>query len=157
MPAPLSFTSASPRFALPLLFPGQAQKEFFVNQAHALTDMLLHPLIEEVAATPPAAPGATPELGQTWLVGAGATGVWAGQVDALASWQAGVWLFVPPSEGMRVFDRSAGQFVLFRAGGWLRAETPSEPAGGTTTDSEARETLARLIEILRIAGILPAA
>lgn len=38
MTEPVVFTSASPRFAIPLLFAGQAQKEVFVNEAHLRTE-----------------------------------------------------------------------------------------------------------------------
>ena len=152
MTDPISFPSATPRFAIPLLFAGQSQKEFYVNEAHALTDALLHAACEGEATDPPAAPAD----GEAWLVGTAATGAWAGEDGKLASYQSGNWLFAAPNDGMRLFDRSTGQLLLFRAG-WQRPTTPSGPTGGTTIDAEARTVLADLISALMQAGVLASA
>jgi len=151
MTDPISFTSTTPRYGLPLLFAGQSQKEFYVNEAHALTDALLHPACEGEASDPPA----TPSDGETWLVAAGATGDWAGADGKIASRQSGNWLFSTPGDGMRLLDRSTGQMLLYR-GGWLRPSAPAAPTGGTTVDAEARATLADLITALASAGVFPA-
>jgi hypothetical protein len=150
MTDPISFLSASPRFGLPLLFAGQAQKEFFVNEALALADTLLHPAIEGEADSPPA----EPEEGDCWLVGGEPTGAWAGEAGRLAAFQAGTWLFAAPRDGMRLLDRSTGQDIRYR-GGWHRAEAPPAPDGGSTVDSEARAAIAGLVAALVASGILP--
>jgi hypothetical protein len=149
MTDPITFTSASPRFALPLLFSGQAQKEAFVNEAHALVDALLHPAIEGTQDVPPA----DPEDGECWLVGNAPTGAWTDHSGALASFQAGSWAFAAPRDGLRLLDNSSGQLLLYR-GGWQRPATPAEPSGGTTVDSEARTAIVALIEVLIESGIL---
>lgn len=148
MSDPVTFTSATPRHALPLLFAGQAQKELTVNEAHALADALLHPAIEGEASDPPAAP----EEGECWLVATSASGDWAGEDGKLACREAGNWLFVTPRDGMRVLDRSSGQEIRY-LGGWQRAEPPEEPTGGTIADAKARTAIAGLIEALRVAGV----
>ena len=148
MTNPVSFTSTTPRYFLPLLFSGQAQKEFYVNEAHALTDALLHAACDGEAVDPPPSPAE----GEAWLVGAGATGAWAAQDGKLASFQAGNWLFAVPNDGMRLFDRSTGQILLYRSG-WQRPASPAEPSGGTTIDAEARAAIAGLITALTQAGI----
>lgn len=150
MTDPILFDSASARFSLPLLFAGQSQKEVFVNEAHALTDALLHCAIEGEAGTPPA----TPANGECWLVSDAATGAWAGSDGMLACRQSGNWLFVAPRDGMRVLDRSTGQERRF-FGGWLVASMPLEPVGGSIVDAEARDAILELVAALRVAGVFP--
>lgn len=150
MSDPFLFDIASPRFGLPLLFPGQAQKETFVNEAHALADALLHPAIEGEAAAPPP----TPADGRSWLVSASATGDWAGHDGKLACRQAGNWLFVSPRDGMRLLDRSTGQERRF-FGTWKIADEAVEPTGGSIVDAEARVAILQLIVALKVAGIYP--
>ena len=149
MPDPVSFTSASPRYLLPMLFSGQAQKEFIVNEAHARIDALLHPSIEGVANDPPA----TPVDGECWLIDDTPTAEWADNAGVLTCYEAGNWLFVEPRDGLRLLDRSTGQILLFN-GGWAAATAPQAPIGGTTVDGEARTAIGEIIAALEDAGIL---
>jgi len=151
MPDPIAFDSTCPRFALPLLFAGQAQKEAFVNEAHALTDALLHCAIEGEAAAPPT----TPVEGTNWLVSASPTGAWTGQAGKIACRQAGNWLFAAPRDGMTLLNRSNGQQRRFFAS-WLAPAVPAAPTGGSTVDTEARAAFNALVAALRTAGVFPA-
>ncbi|MBV1918961.1 MAG: DUF2793 domain-containing protein [Sphingomonadaceae bacterium] len=150
MPDPFIFDTTSPRFALPMLFSGQAQKELWVNEAHALTDALLHCLVEGEQTDPPT----TPVEGENWIAATGATGDWAGHDGEIACRQGGNWLFVAPQDGLRVLDRSTGQERLF-LGGWNIPGAPADPSGGSTIDIEARAVLSNLIAALRVSGVFP--
>jgi len=152
MADPIAFTGTSPRFGLPLLFAGQSQKEFYVNQAHLLADALLHPTANGVANQPPA----NPNDGQSWIVGSAPSGAWSNRADHLATWSGGTWLFVAPRQGMRVFDSAAAQDVRYN-NGWVRAAPATAPSGGTTVDADARAAIAQLIAALTQTGILPQA
>lgn len=148
MSDPIVFETATPRLELPLLFAGQAQKEFFINEAMARTDLLLHAAIEGELADPPVGPLA----GQVWLVAALPTGLFAGRAGSLAGWTGDGWRFVRPRDGLRVFDRGNAAFRLYH-GQWRRQIVPGAPAGGVTIDIEARAAIALLLERLTDAGI----
>ena len=150
MTDPIAFVSATPRFGLPMLFAAQAQKETYVNEAHVLTDALLHPLVEGIATDEPASPAS----GECWLVGASATGAFAGQDDAIACYHEGQWLFAAPGEGMTVFDRSLAAARYYR-GGWTANAAISDPTGGLVVDQEARQAVQAIVDALVAAGILP--
>jgi len=158
------------RFALPHLSPGQAQKEWFHNEALQRIDMLLCPAVEGAAlATPPVSPPA----GACYLVATGATGAWAGQDDALAAFSDGGWRFVAPVEGAQVVDRASGQMVVRRNGSWeagiaraqevrvdgltvLRERQPAvaDPTGGSVSDAECRTAIAAILARLRTHGLI---
>ena len=163
-------TETSARFALPLLVPGQAQKEMFHNEALAAIDSLLHASVEAgPAATPPGAPGE----GQSWIVGEPAEGAWAGHGGALATWTGGGWRFAAPVAGMLVWNKAAGLWMRRTEAGWNAgawpasalliggqqvvgprlAEVPS-PSGGTVIDAEARAAIGGLIATLRSHGLI---
>lgn len=150
MTDPLSFASATSRFALPLLHSGQAQKEVFVNEALALTDTLLHCTVEGEAIVP----AENALEGQAWLIGTGASGEWADHDDEIAVRRGAAWAFIEPRDGMRLFDLSAGRELLF-FGFWRKASLPVEPLGGSSVDGEARAAINDLVAALQALGILP--
>lgn len=127
---------------------GQAQKEFFVNQALATIDGLLQLAIDGSLDQPPA----SPVEGACFRILGAATGEWAGKDDMLALLIAGTWQYVTPSLGARIYDRSNHQVLLFD-GGWIAASEPASPAGGSVIDAEARTAIDELIQALRNAGI----
>ena len=151
MSDPINFDSTTPRFALPLLFAGQAQKEVFVNEALSLADALMHCAVQDEVAAPPA----TPAEGHCWLVANAPTGGWAGQANKIACRQAGQWLFVAPRDGMRIMNLTTGQDMRRLGGTWMAPTALPAPSGGAIIDSEARVAIVNLLQSLQDAGIFP--
>lgn len=160
------------RLALPLLQPGQAQKELYHNEALALLDLATQAVVEAVGVdTPPD----VPDLGACWVVGSAPSGAWAGHAHAIAGWTSGGWRFVGPREGLAVWNRAAGRASRFAAGSWEdgvltghrlqldgnqvvgpRGPAIADPAGGTTIDAEARSAIAAILATLRDHGLIAA-
>lgn len=158
------------RLRLPMIRPGQAQKELSHNEALAIIDLLIDAQVAGFALnTPPASPG----LGAAWVVGSAPSGAWAGQAGRLAGWTEGGWRFVMPVEGMAVWVSEAAVIARFSGGAWIlgditgsrvvidgvRVVGPRQPAvanptGGTTIDTQARATLATLLAALRNHGLI---
>jgi len=148
MTEPIVFTSHTPRFELPLLFSGQAQKEFFINEAQLIIDALLHLTVEGTATVPPSEAHA----GDCWIVGADAESDWAGQEDAIAVRHATGWKFITPKHGMTAYHTPLGQRWHFNHG-WQNEASPNTPSGGTTVDVEARASIESLITSLTNIGV----
>lgn len=158
------------RLGLPLIQPGQAQKELFHNEALALLDLCVQPaVVASGLDSPPGDPGP----GQCWLVGPAPTGAWSGQAHALAGWTGGGWRFVAPVPGMTVRLDSAAGFARWDGAGWragtlvgtslalagqqvvgARRPAIADPAGGATTDTEARAAVVAILGALRDHGLI---
>ncbi len=160
----------TPRLALPLLQPGQAQKETTHNEALVLLDLAVQASVLAVGTNvPPVAPAA----GQAWIVGAAPTGGWLGQPGTIAGWTSGGWRFLVPRDGMAVWSVADGQVARFGDGVWTlgviagsrvaigghdvvgarRAAVP-EPIGGSIVDIEARAAIAAILGGLRGHGLI---
>jgi hypothetical protein len=160
----------SPRFALPYIVPGQAQKEHFHNEALLLADLLLHACVE---GGPRASPPAEPEPGQAWLVASPAEAEWAGKNHCLAGWTGAGWRFVAPVGGMSVWRKDLGLHLCWSGTAWTNGEVSAtavvvagrqvvgarqpavpSPSGGTIIDAEARAAVDALIVTLRSHGLI---
>jgi Protein of unknown function (DUF2793) len=151
MSDPIALASSTPALGLPLLFAGQAQKEFVVNEALCLLDALHARAVIASQPTPPASVAD----GDCYRVTATATGLWAGKEDRIAVRIAGAWQFVVPDAGMLLFDRNADAFVIFRSQ-WQPAVMVAAASGGTVIDVQARAVLTALITALKTMGVLAA-
>ncbi|QPQ56070.1 DUF2793 domain-containing protein [Allosphingosinicella flava] len=163
-------TEKSARLNLPFLVPGQAQKEFFHNEALAQIDMMLCAAIEgDALSSPPSAPG----IGRSWIVAPSAAGAWSGMEHAVACWTSGGWRFAMPAQGMAVWDKSRSLFRHWNGTAWSSGEwrvsklivdgnqvvgarlPPIEsPAGGGIVDAEARQAIAAIRAALMSHGLI---
>lgn len=140
----------SARWKLPLLAVGQMQKEVTHNEALALVDALIAPVVEASGVNdPPVAP----LTGQSWLVGTAPTGAWIGAAQHLACWTSGGWRLIAPRAGQTV-RLAAGAVVRFDGSAWINPGNVAAPAGGPIVDNEARAAIAALIAELRLQGLL---
>lgn len=161
---------ASPRWTLPLLYAGQAQKEIFHNEALVRIDALLHGCAQSADMTEVPE---LPEPGQCWIVAAGATGAWAGMDDAVACWSEGGWRFIAPRAGLRLLVADRSHPMIHDGAQWRdgavredglyldgqrvvgsRQEAISVPVGGTVIDAEARTAIMEILSALREHGLI---
>ena len=161
---------STPRFALPFILPGQAEKEHFHNEALLRVDAILSAAAEAAQANPPAG---TPEPGAAWIVAAPAAGAWVGREHHLAIWTRAGWRFVAPNEGMRVWNKADALEWCWVSGAWAegslrgsalfvggeqvvggRQPAVPSPSGGTTIDAEARAAVGQIIVALMSHGLI---
>ncbi|MCQ4188155.1 DUF2793 domain-containing protein, partial [Methylocystis suflitae] len=102
--------------ALPFIEAAQAQKHVTHNEALALIDALTQ---LSVSARDVTSPPATSAEGDRVLVGAGATGAFAGKSDQIATFLAGGWTFLSPQAGWRAYVDAEALLLLYDGAGWI--------------------------------------
>ncbi|MEM8986474.1 MAG: DUF2793 domain-containing protein [Pseudomonadota bacterium] len=117
----------SPNFNFPYLAPAQAQKHVTVNETVRMLDALTHlAVLSRNDVDPPSSPA----NGDRYLVGASATGAWAGRDGAIAAYQDGAWAFFTPQAGWRAYVVDENIAVLYTGAAWT-----IEPYGGVAAES----------------------
>lgn len=149
----------SARLALPLLVPGQAQKEMTHNEALAQLELLVGASVVARTNAPPPAP----QPGACWIVGENPTGPWSGKSGAIAGWTPSGWRFAAPPEGMLVWVAAEDGYARYADGIWrmrqpLGAPVPLDapPSGGAVVDIEARAAIAAVRAALARHGLVGA-
>jgi hypothetical protein len=158
----------TPRFQLPFIIPGQAQKEIFHNEALGRIDLLLQPAAE---ASDAENPPESPEPGQCWILGPAPTGAWTGKAHELAVWTEGGWRFVGVTPGFTAWDKASALPRRRTTTGWTadlaaarisiggqqvvgeRQPAVPSPSGGTVIDLEARAAIDAVIATLMSHGL----
>ena len=113
---------------LPLIAASQAQKHVTHNDALLRLDALVELSIIDRDLT--VAPG-SPAEADRYIVGASATGAWAGQDGKIAAFLDGVWTFLAPRAGWRAWVEDEGLTIVHNGTSWLDALAAS-PFEATT-------------------------
>jgi len=139
-------SSYTPRFNLPLLAIGQAQKELYHNEALVLLDFLVNPTAIAIHEDPSLL---SPSEGDAWLVGSSPIGEWNSKSSQIAVWTAGGWRFVVPGIGTKIYLLDTNEIAIFRNGDWVLSGQISAPNGGAFVDVEARLAIDSLLTALK--------
>lgn len=158
------------RLDLPMLVPGQAQKEMTHNEALARLDLAVQACAISVGLEEPPT---SPEPGQCWILGANPTGDWLGNPHRLTSWSENGWRFLQPFPGLLVWLLDDNTFAQWDGVTWVKGKIsaatiavngvqvvgPRQPAianpvGGATVDVEARMAIDDILSALREHGLV---
>ncbi|MEO8241610.1 MAG: DUF2793 domain-containing protein [bacterium] len=104
--------------SLPLIQASQAQKHVTHNEALKILDLIvqLSVLTRDTSVPPP-----TPVLGESHIVPPAASGVWAGQDNAVATFTGIVWEFYPPVIGWQAYLVAEAAVAVFDGAHWVSA------------------------------------
>lgn len=106
----------TPVLGMPLMASNQTQKHVTHNNALLELDVLVQlTILDRNLTTPPG----SPDDGDRYIVGAGATGIWDSQDDRIAAWIGGSWKFFTPKEGWTAYILDESQLVIWDGSDWV--------------------------------------
>lgn len=117
-----TLADSSARLGLPYIIASQAQKHLTHNEALAILETLVQPVVSDIAAS---APPVDPSEGDCVVVASGATDAFAGKDGMIAAWIAAAWHFHTPHKGWSVVRASDGQIFVYGPSGWAAPPAPS--------------------------------
>lgn len=104
------------KLRLPLVEQAQAQKHVTVNESLVRLDSATQlSLVDRDVTVPPG----SPDDGDCFGVGIGATGAWAGEDGRIAVFSNGGWIFLDPSIGWQAWLESEGTRIQHDGVGWV--------------------------------------
>lgn len=126
------------RFSLPLIMAAQASKHLTHNEALALLEFLVQPVVHSVGSNEPPA---NPEEAECIIVGDTPAGLFSGHANELAAYLAGAWRFFVPSDGWQVVQADGGGSLIFLDGTWQAASPQNTPFVGVNTTADSTNRL----------------
>jgi hypothetical protein len=149
--------TSTPHLALPLIAAAQAQKHVTHNEALASLDALVQLAVKERNR---AAPPAAPEEGDRFLIGANATGAFAGHEGEVALFDLGIWRFFAPRPGWRAYVENEDLVVVFNGQEWKSfGAVPDEIQNlerlGIGTNADALNRLSAKLSAALFAALTP--
>ncbi len=118
----------TPNLSLPLIEAGQAQKHVTHNEALLLLDDVVQLAVVAVSVDPPI----SPTNGERHIVGAAASGEFAGHENEIAAFQDGGWAFLLPRPGWRAWQIDEAKLRVWTGSTW--GEISSSGGGGGSGD-----------------------
>ncbi len=143
------------RHNFPLLAVGQAQKEYTHNEALLLIDNLLNPSVISILENPDMVEDveSLSDESKAWLISDTPSGVWAQRANQIAILTENGFRYIEPIVGMRIYNEQSECMMMYKDMSWYIAPILSEPIGGSNIDSQARESIAMIMENLRQFGL----
>src|SRR5436305_2714523 len=105
----------TPNLGLPFIEGSQAQKHVTHNEALRILDAAIQVAVADLTRT---APPPSPADGERHVVASGATDAWAGQGNAIATWQDGAWAFLVPKTGWCIWSVADNVVFVFDGAHW---------------------------------------
>src|SRR4051794_21277672 len=105
----------TPNLGLPFIEGSQAQKHVTHNEGLRILDAAVQVAVLDLTRT---APPPSPADGERHVVASGATGAWAGQGNAIATWQDGAWAYLVPKTGWCIWSVADNVEFVFDGAGW---------------------------------------